>query len=830
MFKTKPVAGTPLATAKPEGDPDSDKIVPKLPSKQLSLVLEIGNQQLPPSDIKPVDPPLSARSTKPLQTSTKDASTDSPRTSDVVRRVSKSMIPVPSLSSLTDIKAPATEVIVKRIERNPNSRRSEVFESNPNKSGGPSIQRIERRSIVQQQAGQVKVVTVNDGSRGGNAAPQPKLQQEEQPEHRNSTSTAGNRVRFDMNERSESTSKAPQGKSGTNDRPSGILRRPTDVGIVKSPIFEERGKEPKNSEKIPAQTLGIEEPADATAKTVDNSQSVEKPTAIPSAKFTPVKSTAVASTKTANPTPTKSELNLKPPPAKVKTSQTSASEVTEANDNMLLEASKNPTIGKDLPKAKDSKSLQTLSLDSLTPKPVTVSKKKLIPIDGPVLSKDGPRKVIPGAEAGKETGKPTMRNLPAKELKVPAGKDSSSPPKLPGAEGKDIPKKDESKNKPLKEKLPVAKLEMSKADSAKGNVGKDKSMPPAKEPKIPTDPSSYKKDSKERSKSVPPSPPRKDAVKDSLSTAPLKPEFKKPTAEKALKREKSTSERPAQNKTEKLINLKVDNKSKLASIDDIKSTMGPSVSKVESKRTESSKSSKEMPSAGGTGKKTDEKSKTTATRELKTSSDNLLSHELISSETIEVPQINDSRDPTASIPVDVVETRLQRSFRLRTKLKMDVTGCYAMGLNNPLELDSAPPASETDATTQKESTIPAVKKPEPPPPVIKVDDVVSKAEPSPLSLRISSPLPLQRHPSARRKVMKNLGYPVTGWAIEKLNIDEVPDKTRLYKYRRARSLEDVSRIYNWYRQAFPLPFGHNMNYNDVLQTTKKNIVQVTRRV
>ncbi|KAI8612189.1 hypothetical protein BC830DRAFT_593351 [Chytriomyces sp. MP71] len=822
MLNRKLAGGALQAPEKPGRDPDSDKSVPKLPSKPPSLMLATETPQLPLSEIKSVGLSLSAPSPKPQQAIVKDVSTDSPRNSDVSRRVSQSMIPVPSQGSHTDIKAPATEVIVKRIERNPNSRRSEVFESNPNKSGGPTIQRIERRSTVQHQAGQVKVVTVNDGSGGGTGAPHTKLQEEKQ-DTVNSMDSAGNRVRFDMNESSETAPKAPQGKSVTGERPSGILRRPADVDMVQSPIIEEREEGSKNAEKKYVAMSVIAKPADI-------SESTTKSAFLPAEKGIQVKSTtvSVSNSRAVDNAPTTFDGNFKPLPAPEKPSQRPlASEVS--NYSKTPTEGSNPTISKNSPKTKDSKSLQASSSASLTRKTITVSKKKLIPLDGPVPSNDGPVKEVPGVKSGPETAKPSVKNLSAKELKEPSGKESSlknDPPKLLRTVAKDLQKVE----KPSKDKLSAPKLEMSNADVAKETLVNDKLNLAAKEANIRADHLANKEDRKPRSKSVPPSVTRKDEVKGSKSTAPLKPEIKKPPEEEALKRQKSTSE--PKGKTQKLEKLQLDEKAKRASIGDIKSTMGPGLSKVSSKKgDESLKSSKEKLTAGGTAKKTNDKSKTKPTQDLKPSGDNLanFSSNLIPSETVEVPPVNISSDSTTSLPIDLSETRLQRALRLRSKLKMDIDGCFAMGLSDPSD-DLAKPAEETDAKIEPE--IPVPKKPEPPPPVIKADvkTAASTTESLPSSLRISSPLPLERHPSARRKVIKNLGYPATGWTIETLNREEVPDKPRFYKFRRARSLEDVSRIYNWYRQTFPLPFGHYTNYNDVFRATKNDIVQVTRRL
>ncbi|KAI9332973.1 hypothetical protein BDR26DRAFT_868752 [Obelidium mucronatum] len=125
-------------------------------------------------------------------------------------------------------------------------------------------------------------------------------------------------------------------------------------------------------------------------------------------------------------------------------------------------------------------------------------------------------------------------------------------------------------------------------------------------------------------------------------------------------------------------------------------------------------------------------------------------------------------EPSPDTVVDGSNSRLQRNLRLRAKLKLDVDGCFAMGLCAPtslIELEQVP------------KVIPG----------------------------IPCPLPLKRHPSARRTVMKTIGYPATGWTPIDSKEPETVEEVKQYRFRRAKSLEDASH---------PLPFGHHGTYNE----------------
>ncbi|KAJ3031240.1 UNVERIFIED_CONTAM: hypothetical protein HDU68_005579, partial [Siphonaria sp. JEL0065] len=127
---------------------------------------------------------------------------------------------------------------------------------------------------------------------------------------------------------------------------------------------------------------------------------------------------------------------------------------------------------------------------------------------------------------------------------------------------------------------------------------------------------------------------------------------------------------------------------------------------------------------------------------------------------------------------------------------MEIDGCFAMGLCAPVEADLSPPMSLPEELS--ESTEPLME-----------DNIQT---PKAIS-NIPSPLPLRRHPSARRTVMKTIGYPPTGWSPENHEADIV-EETKHYRFRRAKSLEDASVMYSAYRETHPLPFGHHGTYNE----------------
>ncbi|KAJ3217344.1 hypothetical protein HDU81_000856, partial [Chytriomyces hyalinus] len=282
-------------------------------------------------------------------------------------------------------------------------------------------------------------------------------------------------------------------------------------------------------------------------------------------------------------------------------------------------------------------------------------------------------------------------------------------------------------------------------------------------------PATPKSSAKSRSNSVPP------AKTDAKTTKPAtpKPDSKEPKANTTA-RQKSKSEPTKINSTAKPGET-------VAAL--------PSKSKILSAQTSAAKK------AEGSTSKPSEKSKA-ANAKPKDSKET----EAVVPEAVPTPAT--ATEPTTTVAETSTETKAQRSFRLRSRLKMGVDGCFAMGLSEPSEEGSSAPPTDSDSA---KTEIP-VRKPEPPPPDV--------APSKPVASISSSPTPLKRHPSARRSVIKTLGLPATGWSIENFNREDVQERARVYKFRRARSLEDVSQMYALYRKHHPLAFGHHDNYNE----------------
>ncbi|KAJ3124704.1 hypothetical protein HK100_011141 [Physocladia obscura] len=140
-------------------------------------------------------------------------------------------------------------------------------------------------------------------------------------------------------------------------------------------------------------------------------------------------------------------------------------------------------------------------------------------------------------------------------------------------------------------------------------------------------------------------------------------------------------------------------------------------------------------------------------------------------------------------------SRLQRTLKLRARLQLEVDGVFAMGLCAPSESDLA--ANEIpDFLLPKETAQPS-------------ESLELKSTTS-----FPNSLPLKRHPSARRSVIKVIGYPATGISMSTVDSEFQAPKT-VYKFRRSKSLEDASKAYNIYRQSHPLPFGHYGDHDEI---------------
>ncbi|KAJ3384419.1 hypothetical protein HDU84_002937 [Entophlyctis sp. JEL0112] len=153
--------------------------------------------------------------------------------------------------------------------------------------------------------------------------------------------------------------------------------------------------------------------------------------------------------------------------------------------------------------------------------------------------------------------------------------------------------------------------------------------------------------------------------------------------------------------------------------------------------------------------------------------------------------------PTAATASTNLNSRLQRSLRLRARLKLEVDGVFAMGLCAPTEQDLSPPSEIPESLMPRQKD-----EPEPESPSPKVFQ------------SIPDPLPISHHIDSRRAFINSIGYPATGWMASNCEEKEVKDK-KVYKFRRSQSLEDATTVYNNFLQSHPLPFGHYENYNDI---------------
>ncbi|KAI8837252.1 hypothetical protein BJ741DRAFT_708200 [Chytriomyces cf. hyalinus JEL632] len=735
MIKKKPAAASNLGSIQNGADKNNaDANVPTLPPKQSSLVFE---PQTAATNIKSVGASVAGPSPKPQnavieepksasatvseipelgKNNSSDSKNGSNNTSDLAggRRLSKSLIPIPSGSqiSLNEPKGPPTDVIVKRIERDPNSRRTKE-KPDPSKRGntsGPSIQRMEKRSQMAQQGGVVKVVTVNDGNGGGTGAMQ-----------KQANRNGANRVQFDM----DGDGKSGNGKVLAGEKPTSILRKSSDTGQSFTNIAEDA---------IPPEVVpgtGDTSKAKEAVVVTDKSKPGDHgpasdatgPTNPPSAgPENPAKSQTAVSKQSAQIPPAKSPQAAEPKPG----------------DSQAKQAEKAPSLQKGA-----LKSGSTDSLTSKNGKVVKVLKKKLIPIDGPDAAiTDSSTK--PAKSANPKPPKPDATTKPP--TAVAGTKGNASAAVKPGA-------------KPT--------------GTAKPETGK----PVDTKKESPQGPTTPKSSAKSRSNSV---PPAKTDTKPSkpASEANPKPDPKEPKANTAA-RQKSKSEPIKSNAAAKQNDKAAALPSKV--VDNSKSKI-PSAQASSAKKAEGSTS------------KTSEKSKTPNSKPKDSKETEVVVPEA-------VPAAVNVTEPTATAAESGTETKAQRSFRLRSRLKMGVDGCFAMGLSEPSDEGSSPALTESGSV---KTEIP-VRKPEPPPP--------DMAAPKPVA-SVSATVPLKRHPSARRSVIKTLGLPATGWSIENFNREEVQERTRVYKFRRARSLEDVSQMYALYRKRHPLAFGHHDNYNE----------------
>ncbi|KAJ3070120.1 hypothetical protein HDU98_006838 [Podochytrium sp. JEL0797] len=755
----------------------------------------------------------------------------------------------------------AAEVIVKRIERNPNSRQETQKLVEP--TGG--IQRVERR------------VTNIRGAAAVTALANPSaIEESEEPND-------------------------PTRRSSEVSGPTSILRKPNMAAPVvegtsstritfKDPITEPSPLPPAKPKKIApppkkpkvAKLTLTEEPKMEKESESDPAQSATATQVEATASKIPRMSITSTSEFSNIPSPLSKELE----PSKAGSEKPPAIQSEPPSKTVGEKAGK---IHADPPSKSGSQiSLTKVSISKAgsSSSLVTVPKKKLVAIAKPD-SKKKPTELEaqenePPAGLNSETSKPAKLNsatassvkgksdLAKKSDSVKAGVNvekettamkkeepavpdggkkpakSVAPQSVEKSAGKDSGKMvAEVKEKKGKAEPVVAKEPASKAASK--DTGKDQ---PAKK----TDPVA----SKSRSLSVPPpaklapepkeaklqkssatkpadSPPTTKAKAASLSTKPLGTQTKasskenlKPSAEPVevnSKRQKSLSEPPVL-KAGKLAKLDPGS-GKLASIDADRSSnqnLAPSslsstnLSKQRLSKTNLASSSISLAADSKADKSLDVKKSTekmskesTTALESKPPEKSKSRSQLDLAAAAKTPKSRSTSEKPATAkdvkrskhepetnPGELGSSRLQRTLKLRAQLKLEVDGCFAMGLCAPIEDDLSPPTILPNEPAEQEPEKGDSSTPE---------KVSPKVIPG-----IPNPLPLKRHPSARRTVMKTIGYPATGWNPNE-NDDEAKDG-KAYRFRRAKSLEDASLMYDVYRESHPLPFGHHGTYNE----------------
>ncbi|KAJ3258686.1 hypothetical protein HDU77_002171 [Chytriomyces hyalinus] len=735
MIKKKPAAAASNLGSIQNGSDkkNADANAPNLPPKQSSLVFE---PQTAATNIKSVGASVAGPSPKPqnavieepksatatvsetseLEKMNSNVSKNGSNTSDLAgkRQLSKSLIPIPSGSqiSLNEPKGPPTDVIVKRIERDPNSRRTKD-KPDPSKrgnAGGPSIQRMEKRSQMAQQGGVVKVVTVNDGNGGGTGAIQ-----------KQANRNGANRVQFDM----DGDGKSGTGKVLAGEKPTSILRKSSDTGQSFTNIAED--VIPPEAVSGTGDTAKAKEAVAVTDKSKPGDHGLAS------------EATGPTNPPSAGPeNPAKNQTAASKQPAKIPPANSPKAADLKPGDAQTERAEKAPSLQKGA-----LKSGSTDSLTSKNGKVVKVSKKKLIPIDGPdAATTESSTKPVKSANP-----KPPKLDATTKQPTPAAGpKGTASAAVKPGAKPPGPQKPETAPGKPVDTKKESPQGPATPKSSAKS---RSNSVPPAKTDTKPTKPGSE-------------ATPKLDPKQPKANTAARQKSKSEPTKSNAAAK---------QNETAAALPSKI--------VDNSKSKI-PSASS--GKKAESNTS------------KTSEKSKTSNAKPKDSKETEVVVPEA-------VPASANATEPTATAAEAATETKAQRSFRLRSRLKMGVDGCFAMGLSEPSDEGSSPALTESGSV---KTEIP-VRKPEPPPPDV--------AAPAPVA-SVPAPVPLKRHPSARRSVIKTLGLPATGWSIDNFNREEVQERTRVYKFRRARSLEDVSQMYALYRKQHPLAFGHHDNYNE----------------
>ncbi|ORY40393.1 hypothetical protein BCR33DRAFT_852726 [Rhizoclosmatium globosum] len=827
MFKKKAEVGVSNSTNEPEK-------LPSLPSKQSDATIKSVGASISPASEKPQQAKLNPPKSVAIDPEPKPTDSISARTS------------VATTESPSSPSVPKSDVIVKKIERNPNSRRisQPTAATEPVAPGG--IQRVERR-VANTRHAAVTVVNVADGvtnPRSSIIGPLPdpavqekkiqQLKEEKRLAESHEGASPGSKVRFDMDGTTAAAAAASTSVTNkTGDGPTSILRK--SVGATGTTLdgsepssvsprisFQEPLVEPASSPKSkpPTKTASNKLPAKSAKESTDDKDKVEKGDKAEKPEKSVPKDPSTSPSKIPR---TRSQTEI--PEA--------ISSTTESTPKTATKDSKLPNKASALTPGKKSDSQGSL---------ITVSKKKLIPIDKPGLAKDTKEKGVADLPTKEKDTKAAVSKAEAKPAANPvkeAKKEEKSETEKDSKKGKDAKPVATTETKDTKAKSKEAPASKATAKPEGTNAAKPRSQKDTPKPK----PGGSTANSKEKLKGTPGASGSKDL---------LKVADKSGEGVETPKRQKSLSEPPTQ-KAGKLAKLGPD-EGKPASIDELKKSNQNLLSPVKVSRTNLSK----------TGSKSVLNSSTNIAESKRLSSVNInaetsrsnsinkpLAAKSLSKDNIvkqSTSSLNDeskgmtksksnskldlaaaaktpksistserpgtkpgtSKKASEKVPSDPSNSRLQRTLKLRASLKLDVDGVFAMGLAAPVEDDLSPPTDLPKELLEPEK--PADTKP-----------YVEEEPETPAIPAVSSPLPLKRHPSARRTVMKAIGYPATGWSAEKFDEKETDTPMPQYRFRRAKSLEDATRVYSEYRETHPLPFGHHGTFSEYRAVRGDNV-------